>query len=472
MNENKLLRHKWFYALEYIIDVLIVTFAYFAGLYFQRKDLFINGIPSEVIITLAYIALVSFIIFGVFKIYQCGKIPYIQIIFDLLTALVIILITIVIIDFVIKGIGIWRRTIFNATLIQLPIFLIYKFIAYKIYLIIYTPPKSIIIDATLEDAATLSLKVIRNENTQYCITKLIVQDSNDLVKEIRKHKKVLISSGCEPSIITTITEYCAFNNIDCTIIPTLKDIIINSGAFNNIGDLLAFDMNTKMDIETRILKRLMDIILSVIGIIITLPFMIVSALIIFLQDRGSPIFTQERLTRKNEVFEMYKLRTMIKDAEKNTGAVLADANDNRVTKFGKFLRAFRIDEFPQLFNVLKGDMSIVGPRPERREIANTIIEEVPEFQYRTTVKAGLTGLAQTYGKYDTKFKEKAMLDLYYASHYSLILDFKIVFYTIRTILQPNNAKGISANGGISSIERLMLLKALNIHDKFIEIKDK
>ena len=177
-------------------------------------------------------------------------------------------------------------------------------------------------------------------------------------------------------------------------------------------------------------------------IILLSPLMGLAVILIKIQDGGKVLYSQKRLTKGNKEFSIYKFRSMIEDAEKKTGAVLAKADDERITKIGKFLRNTRIDELPQLFNILKGDMSLVGPRPERPDLVEQIVKETPEFQLRTIVKAGLTGIAQTKGKYTTGFKNKLLFDLYYVNNFSLLLDLKIMYNTIRVVLSPTHAEGL------------------------------
>ena len=186
-----------------------------------------------------------------------------------------------------------------------------------------------------------------------------------------------------------------------------------------------------------------DLILTGIATIIASPFMLVTALAIKLYDGGPALYKQKRLTKDGKEFYVYKFRSMIVDAEKNSGARLSSGeNDDRITKVGKVIRAIRFDELPQLFNILKGDMSIVGPRPERPEIAEQYYEELPEFKYRLKVKAGLTGYAQVYGKYNTTPKDKLKLDLMYINNYSLYLDLKVIFYTVKILFMKESTEGI------------------------------
>ncbi len=188
-------------------------------------------------------------------------------------------------------------------------------------------------------------------------------------------------------------------------------------------------------------KRAIDILCSGIGLILLSPIFLITSLCIKLYDGGPVFYKQVRLTKDHKEFKIYKFRSMITDAEKGK-ARLASKHDNRITPVGKIIRATRIDELPQLINILKGDMTIVGPRPERPEIEQLYLEGLPEFGLRLKVKAGLTGYAQVFGKYNTTPEDKLKLDLLYINQRSLLLDFKLILYTIKIIFLPEATEGI------------------------------
>jgi lipopolysaccharide/colanic/teichoic acid biosynthesis glycosyltransferase len=200
--------------------------------------------------------------------------------------------------------------------------------------------------------------------------------------------------------------------------------------------------NDGLTIDQRIIKRGMDILFSGLGLLLILPLYGIIALCIHLYDGGPVLYKQERLTRGGKVFQIYKFRSMIVNAEKESGAVLAGENDSRITPVGRFLRRYRLDELPQLVNILKGEMSFVGPRPERGELAEKIAKEIPEFPYRLKVKAGLTGLAQVIGKYNTSSYDKLELDLMYIAKYSILLDLKIILMTPRMLFIKEKTEGV------------------------------
>lgn len=185
----------------------------------------------------------------------------------------------------------------------------------------------------------------------------------------------------------------------------------------------------------------MDIVISLIGIVIASPFMLVIVLAIKLYDRGPILYKQERLTKDGQPFMIYKFRSMSVHSE-DAGARLAAKGDARVTPVGRVIRAIHFDELPQLFNILKGEMSVVGPRPERQIIADQYTEEIPEFVLRLKVKAGLTGYAQVYGKYNTTPYDKLKLDLFYIENYSFLLDIKLLFMTVKIFFQKEVSEGV------------------------------
>ncbi|GAB1766377.1 sugar transferase [Priestia megaterium] len=186
-------------------------------------------------------------------------------------------------------------------------------------------------------------------------------------------------------------------------------------------------------------KRMVDIVISFVALVVLLPVILLFALIVMIETPGSPFFLQERLGKNGRPFTIMKLRSMYSDAEKN-GAQWAVKNDSRVTKVGKLIRQTRIDELPQLWNVLKGDMSIVGPRPERAVFIEEFQKTVPAFSQRLAVKPGLTGWAQINGGYELTPAEKLELDLYYIHHTNIRFDVKIMIKTLRVIVTGDGSR--------------------------------
>lgn len=226
-------------------------------------------------------------------------------------------------------------------------------------------------------------------------------------------------------------------------VPSITDMLLASSDILHIVDtpLLKINKFGPGQFE-RTVKRAIDIVGSLVLIILTSPIMLFTAIAIKLEDHGDIFYKQIRLTRDRKEFEIVKFRSMVMNAEKKTGVVLAKQNDDRITKVGKFIRKTRFDELPQLVNILKGDMSFVGPRPERPEIHKEICKTMPEFNYRLVVKAGLTGYAQIYGKYNTSLRDKLLLDLYYIENYSIIDDIKLLLLTLKIVFNKDATEGV------------------------------
>ena len=438
--EQMILRNRWFYIVQIIIDILIIDISYYLSFLIQRPELFKASTPNGVFVALFYISILSFIFITTFKIHKCGQKNYSTTVFYILISLPLIAVFSIVIDFLIKGIGVWRRTILYAHIIQIPVLLITKLLVFKIYRHIIKPRDSLIIGKTVSDGVKLFLKSYNEKRSLFKINYILSEDKENLFEYILKNNQIILDSSCQKK--TEIMEFCAINNKDCAIVPAFPDILMNSGRFANLNDVMFFDMKIKMDLEVRIIKRVIDIIASLIAIIILCPLILVVCILIKTSDHGKVLYHQKRVTRGNKEFVVYKFRTMVENAESKTGPVLAKNNDVRITKIGKILRAYRIDEIPQFFNVLIGDMSLIGPRPERPELIEKTVEDIPEFAYRTLVKAGITGLAQTLGKYNTEFEDKLRFDLYYVNNFSLLLDLKILFYTLYTVFTPYKTIGI------------------------------
>ena len=227
-------------------------------------------------------------------------------------------------------------------------------------------------------------------------------------------------------------------------------IILNNSYEIQIGDSpVIMSRNQGLTFEQALRKRIFDIIVSAILIVISSPIMLACAVAIKLDDGGPVFFKQNRVTKDGKIFNILKFRSMITDADKD-GAKKAENDDNRITRVGKIIRACRVDELPQFFNILRGDMSVVGPRPERIENVYEYTNAHPEFDLRHRVKAGLTGYAQLYGKYNTSPEDKLNMDLIYIETYSFLTDIKLLILTFKVLFMKESTEGFdsSANNSV------------------------
>ncbi len=325
-------------------------------------------------------------------------------------------------------------------IIEIIILVFWTLISSKIVHALNPPEKLIIIYGS--HLATEIVHKMSFKQEKYVIAESANVDEGfeKLVLRLDKYEGVIICD-VPARLRNDLLKYCYQQNKNVYVIPKISDIIIRSAS-----DITYFDSpilkcsSTGPTVEQRAIKRVFDIVFSFIGIIISSPIMLVVALAIKIYDGGPVLYKQKRCTKNLKTFDIIKFRSMVVDAEKN-GPQPATDNDNRITPVGKVIRSLRLDELPQLFNIFVGDMSIVGPRPERIEHVTAYSEEIPEFVNRYKVKGGLTGYAQVFGKYNTSAYNKLKMDLMYIQNYSLFLDFKLILMTVKILFKKESTEG-------------------------------
>ena len=329
------------------------------------------------------------------------------------------------------------------TIAEFIVILLWTWLFQLAYGKLFPPRKMLLISGDRSDYHLLEKINARDDKYEICKVVNYRRGIDKLKAEIQKYDAVII--GDMPSHDRNVLlKHCYETSIRSYSVPKISDILLRSSNELNLFDSpLLLSRNIGLTMEQQWVKRAMDISLSLAGLIIAFPFFAVIAASIKLTDGGPVFYKQTRLTKNGAKFEIYKFRTMIQDAEKIGGPQLASERDPRILPVGRLLRATRMDELPQLLNILKGDMSVVGPRPERPELAAEIEKEIPEFQYRLKVKAGLTGYAQVYGKYNTTSYDKLKLDLTYIRNYSVLFDFKLIFMTPKILFIKESTEGVT-----------------------------
>ncbi len=288
------------------------------------------------------------------------------------------------------------------------------------------------------------------ETVQYQHETTLSAANTNFVKERIKKYNAVIVYRLESSVRNDLLKFCYENDIEVYYPPRISDIIIRGAkSLDKFDSPLLVCRNCSLTPYQRLIKRIFDIIISLFGIILASPLMLLIAVAIKFYDGGPVLFKQKRVTRDEEVFDIYKFRSMIVDAEKDNVSIPATEHDPRITTIGAVIRKLRFDELPQLFNILKGDMSFVGPRPERVEHHEAYTKIIPEFPYRTKVKAGLTGYAQIMGKYNTAPYDKLLLDLDYIQNFSFFLDFRLILLTIKILFMKESTEGFKENKKVS-----------------------
>ncbi len=285
---------------------------------------------------------------------------------------------------------------------------------------------------------------IDTREDKYEIAKIISIDKGiDLIIEQAEKYDGIIIGDIPADMRNKLVKMCFCRDIRSYTLPKLSDILLRSSTELNIFDSpLYLSRNIGgLAWDQKLVKRMVDIIVASLLLVITSPFFLLIAILIRCTDPGPVLYTQKRLTEGGIIFNIYKFRTMVVDAEKKSGPIKAGDKDPRILPIGHILRATRLDELPQLINILKGEMSMVGPRPERPELTEIITRHIPEFEYRLKVKAGLTGYAQIYGRYCTTSYDKLKLDLTYIRNYSVWLDLKLILMTPKVLFMKESTDG-------------------------------
>lgn len=315
--------------------------------------------------------------------------------------------------------------------------------ANKLYQALYPPHKMLLVYGR-ENVEGL-IEKIQSRPDKYEIAEMIhIEDGIDRVLERISCYEAVLLCDIHSQQRNDILKYCFARSIRTYLTPKIADAIVRGADEIHLFDTpILLCKNRGLSFEQALVKRLFDVVASAVALVVSSPFFVLIAAAIKLQDGGPVFYRQTRLTLDGKEFVLCKFRSMIVDAEKENGAQLAEKNDPRVTPIGRFIRMCRLDELPQLFNILKGDMSLVGPRPERPEIINEYEQHMPEFRFRLKVKAGLTGYAQVLGQYNTTPYDKLKLDLMYIEKYSFLLDIKLILMTIKVLFVPRSTEGVN-----------------------------
>ena len=339
--------------------------------------------------------------------------------------------------------SVWPMVALTAADLVLSFAFVYLFT--RLYHRLYVPRNMVMIYGN-QNAVTLKFKM-NTRSDIYRVNEIISCDmpAAELRKAIREHDAVVIND-VPAERRNDILKYCHEHNVRTYVVPKISDIITRGADEITLFDLpLLLVKGTKITLPQRIVKRAFDLALSTVALVVLSPLMVVIAIAIKVCDGGPVFYKQRRVTKDSREFEMLKFRSMIVNAEKMEVSTLAETDDPRITPVGKVLRATRMDELPQLINIIKGEMSIVGPRPEQVGYVKEYTRKIPEFSYRLKVKGGLTGYAQIYGKYNTDPYDKLRLDLIYIENYSLLLDIKLILMTIPIMLRKESTEGIDVS---------------------------
>lgn len=420
-----------------------------------------------------WLTLSAFVLFYLYKLYGSYRWRWAEVFASLICVVFFQAMIAMALSFFLRGFSFPRTVLLAAPLIQLVLLALWRRAAWHLDRNLLSTSKVIVVGQPLE-AVVLAEKLESSIGGKIKVSGLVVKDlddpelyeseffesgdneaPNDNLKqwpvlgevsdiceclEAVKPDQVFICSNLPQEYKAEVVYACAADNVKVYLVPDLYEIMLVQSRLDQVDDVPVFSVGRLgISEESLLIKRLTDILLSLFAIIITAPLSILVSAAIKLDSRGPVLYRQKRLTLQGKQFFLYKFRTMIEDAEQESGPVLASENDPRVTRVGRLLRASRIDEIPQLLNVLIGDMSIVGPRPERPFFVSKLVSETPEYAFRMNVKSGITGLAQIAGRYSTSAENKLKYDLLYTKSYSPAKDLAILFQTVKVILMKDKA---------------------------------
>jgi len=458
MNTTYRLINFWLFVCEYmkriffiIFDVALIYGSILLTFYFlwmnERLDDFQRNFEAFIIIY-PFVGILYLILMYAFGLYNISRKTLPDVIYTVFLVSVSMMIGIMGICFFVRDVA-WafpRSVILISSLLIFFLLTLKDFVYWYISHRLRTVKKIIIIG---NDSEKLRHIIINNYSKFYDVIGQYFEYDNTLPSKIEIIDEVFICSDVQSKIREKILPLCISYNKEVCIVPQYFDLSIISSSLYKIGDIPTFRIsNMGLTPEERIVKRSIDMLFGTVAFVLSLPIGLLLMGLIKL-DGGPVFYAQERLTRENRIFKIFKFRTMIPDAEKMSGPVLAGDKDPRITPLGRFMRILRLDEIPQLINIIIGDMSLVGPRPERPFFVEQFEKEIPEYRFRLKVKAGLTGLAQVEGKYNTSVEDKLRYDLIYINNYSFLRDFIIMLQTIKILFLKESTEGVNSNPPIN-----------------------
>ncbi|MBO0423906.1 sugar transferase [Enterococcus plantarum] len=426
-----------------IVDVLVFNFSVLVGFWIKfgfniPSYNFVSYEKSAIYISLFFIFLNLLLGAYVFYNRTINDIIFVTVIGQFLTILFIMTITFA---------GRWftfpRSVLIYTFIVSIVLLSLWRILVYFLYLKV-SSIKKVVILGTEESVVSAAQNFVSHKNKKHQVTTVIVDHYyNNLTKLLDQIDIVYISSHIDENEkfkiykLVTKAEKKLFLNTSFENLIMLKPNMMN---FEDESIIEVSDFRIKG--EDNFIKRLFDIVLSFVLLVIASPLMLIAAILVKVTSPGPIIYKQTRITLNQKEFPILKFRTMSATAEAKSGPVLSTSNDSRVTVVGKYLRALRIDELPQLINVIRGDMAIVGPRPERPFFVDQFNSENPQYYLRHNVRAGITGYAQVYGKYASDYNSKLNFDLLYIKNYSLMLDLKILLQTIKILFDKVSSQGV------------------------------
>ncbi|MEH7375006.1 sugar transferase [Neobacillus drentensis] len=427
------------------VDITLVSVGFFMTNWFSN----LFSIPSKGVnidyfwlIVLSVSSIIVFYLYGLYADWRRKSIQHL--VYSIILSMVVFSGFISMVSLWTHYLSFQQSFIFEAFLIQTILLICTRVCIWYLNKKIFGKKKVYIIGEDSKTGLYLADKFLNHNKGWFEISGFIPLAKKGFIHDyVKKGDLFLLSPTISREDKEEIVGLCINYGKEILVVPQLFELSILGAGTQQIDDMLVISIKSPiLSVSQKIFKRMFDVIVSSIVIVIASPLLLILFLLIPLTSKGPALYKQERIGLNGNPYWIYKFRSMIQDAEKRTGPVLATDRDPRITLIGRFIRAVRLDELPQLLNVLKGEMSLVGPRPEREYFINQFKQKLPEYTYRLTVKPGITGLAQVLGNYTTPVDDKLRFDLLYVRNYSFWLDLKILLQTIRVVLQREQAQGV------------------------------
>lgn len=443
-----LLRSKAFLA---VIDILVAHLAFSLSFALRfRGEIHPENVASYQLL-LPYMAAALVVLFLLYDLYSPQFRPWNEIATSLLLSVTLLFVVNVALSFYVRALAMPRSVLLLGGFLQLILLAMWRFLVWVGIRRLAPMERVLVVGRSVVESRSLFNKLTELERPTLPLAILAEEGAGaegdplpvtqlDTAIEFHQVDGVYVGGSVSPQVRRQVTETCLEKGIHIYLVPDLYEIVLSQARLSQVGDTPFFHIGRlEPSMANRLIKRSIDLVASLVGLVLALPLMAITALLVALDSPGPVIFKQTRVTQEGRFFTMYKFRTMVYDAERLTGPVMATAEDPRTTRVGRFLRVTRLDELPQLVNILMGDMSLVGPRPERPIFVNAFSQEVNWYSHRLRVKPGLTGLAQISGRYSTSVEDKLRYDVLYACSQSLVVDIRILVKTLRTILSKEKA---------------------------------
>ena len=429
------------------VDVLLVNAGFLLAFYFEWGYLATRPLNirayQHLAVLISVITVMSFHLMDLYQDWLRRSLRHV--VYSIIIAVTMTLMATMALGFWSRQFAYPRSVLALASVIQISVVSVYRVQMRRLYRHWFGNRRTVVVAESPDAGLVVAEKFQDQSRGLYAIENSVARhELQPPYPQLDHAETVVLSQGVNDK--SDIILHCFRQKKEVLVIPNLSELTVFGAETREVDDLLIFGIRPhRLNPAEELLKRTMDLLGSMTLLLLSSPVMLLVAALVPLTSKGPALFRQERVGANGKAFRIFKFRTMVANAEQHSGPVLASESDPRITRLGRFLRALRIDELPQLFNVLKGDMSLVGPRPERAFFVEQFEREFPAYELRRAVKPGLTGLAQVVGRYSTTVERKLHFDLLYIYNYSLLLDVKILLQTIRVVLQREQATGLASD---------------------------